>query len=473
MLRITVTNTSAEQTWILHGRLIRPWIAELRSTWKRAHAECRNRKCVVDLSEVIFIDENGEKMLVKMMNEGAEFVVRGLYAKHILEKLKNNLRRRTSKLPLALVLALSVVLSNGCVEPQASTAPPPPEVEVVSVLEKEVAIYGDWVATLDGYVNAQIEPQVSGYVIRQNYREGSTVRKGDVLFEIDPRPFQAVLDQAKAQLAQANAQLGSAALNVKRDIPEAEARAIPQSQLDNDTQAELAAEATVQSDQAAVEQAELNLGFTKVRSLVDGIAGSAQIQIGNLVGSNSVLTTVSQLNPIKAYFSISEQEYLHIADKIKPGSVGDLLRNSKSVPLKLVLADESTYRYRGEVVFAERQVNSQTGTIRITGAFPNPNNILRPGQFGRVRAVTALRKDALLVPQRAVSELQGTYQVAVVGQNNKVAIRKVKVADRVGSMWVIDDGLKPGERVVTEGVEKMSEGVTVNPKLADSDPEGR
>jgi RND family efflux transporter MFP subunit len=473
MLRITIKNNPTEQTWILQGRLTKPWTTELKCSWKKAHAEYQGRKCIVDLSEVTFIDGNGEKMLARMINEGAEFVVRGLYARHILEKLKSNLKRRIGKLPVAIALLVLAVSLAGCASPQASTPPPPPEVEVVSVVQQEVPIYSDWVATLDGYVNAQIQPQVSGYVIKQDYREGSVVRKGDVLFEIDPRPFQAVLDQAKAQVAQANAQLGSAVLNVKRDIPEAQARAIPQSQLDNDTQAKLAAEATVQADQATVEQAELNFGFTKVRSLVDGVAGTAQIQIGNLVAPGSVLTTVSQLNPIKAYFSINELEYLHIADKIKPGTVGDLLRNSKSVPLQLILADESSYRYTGEVVFAERQVNSQTGTIRITGAFPNPNNILRPGQFGRVRAVTTLQKDALLVPQRAVSQLQGTYQVAVVSRDNKVGIRNVKVGYRVGSVWIIDEGLNPGERVVTEGVEKVRDGLTVSPKLADSDVEGK
>ena len=473
MLRITVDNKPTEQTWLLQGRLTSPWTAELRCSWRKERAECQGRKRIVDLSEVTFIDESGEKMLAKMMNEGAEFVVRGLYAKHILEKLKGNLKRRASKLPVAIVLVLLAVVVAGCANPQASMAPPPPEVEVVNVLQRDVPIHGDWVATLDGFVNAQIQPQVSGYVIKQDYQEGSVVHRGDVLFEIDPRPFQAVLDQAKAQMAQANAQLGSAALNVKRDIPEAEARAIPQSQLDNDTQAKLAAEATVQADEAAVEQAQLNLGFTRVRSLVDGVAGTAQIQIGNLVGPGSVLTTVSRLNPIKAYFSISELEYLNIADKIKPGAVGDLLRTSKSVPLELVLADQSTYRFTGEVVFADRQVSLQTGTIRITGAFPNPDNTLRPGQFGRVRAVTALKKDALLVPQRAVTDLQGIYQVAVVGRDNKVGIRNVKVGDRVGSMWIIDQGLNPGDRVVTEGVERVGDGLIVKPRLAGSDEEGR
>jgi RND family efflux transporter MFP subunit len=471
MLRITVRNSPIEQTWVLQGRLGRPCTAELKYLWKKTHVECQGRKCIVDLSEVTFIDEDGEKMLAKMMNEGAEFIVRGLCAKDILERIKSKLKRRSAKLPLATILVFLVIVLIGCANPQASTPPPPLEVAVVSVTQKDVPIYGDWVATLDGYVNAQIQPQVSGYVVRQDYREGSVVRKGDVLFEIDPRPFQAVLDQAKGQLAQATAELGTAALNVKRDIPEAEARAIPQSQLDDDTQAKLAAEAAIQTDQASVEQAQLNLGFTKVRSLVDGVAGTAQIQIGNLVGAGSVLTTVSQLNPIKAYFSISEVEYLHMADKINPDGAGDLLRSSKAVPLQLVLADQSTYPYTGEVVFVDRQVSSQTGTIRITGAFPNPNNILRPGQFGRVRAVTSLQKGALLVPQRAVSELQGTYQVAIVAQDNKVKIQTVTVGDRVGSMWIIKDGLRPGDRVITEGLQQVADGSTVRP-VPDKSQEG-
>jgi RND family efflux transporter MFP subunit len=334
------------------------------------------------------------------------------------------------------------------------------------------------VATLDGYVNAQIQPQVSGYLIKQNYREGALVHKGDVLFEIDPRPFQAVLDQAKGQLAQAKgqlaqaqAQLGLAEINVKRDTPLAAAHAIAQSQLDNDLQSRAQAQALVQADEAAIEtaeanieQAELNLGFTRVRSLLDGIAGIAQTQIGNLVSQSTVLTVVSQVDPIKAYFPISEQEYLQVSERIKPGAQGDWLRNTSSVPLELTLTNGNIYGRKGNIVFADRQVNSQTGTIRIVGAFANPGNVLRPGQFGRIRALTGVKKDALLVPQRAVSELQGRYQLAVVSDQKKVTIRDVKMGERVGGLWVVESGIQPGERVVSQGVSKVRDGQPVSPK---------
>jgi membrane fusion protein (multidrug efflux system) len=364
-------------------------------------------------------------------------------------------------------------------------------VGVTTVVQKDVPIYGDWVATLDGYVNANIQPQVTGYLIKQNYREGSYVHKDEVLFEIDPRPFQAALDrtqgqlaQAKSQLAQAEGQLGQAhaqlalaQINVKRDTPLAAAHAIPQSQLDNDVQGQAQAEAVVKTDeaaiqaakaaiqaaQAAVEQAQLNLGFTKVRSLIDGIAGIASVQIGNLVGPNAVLTTVSSVNPIKAYISISEQEYLELAGRMH-ASGADLLRSGNDIPLQLTLANGEVYPHHGRIAFADRQVDPQTGTIRVAGAFPNPGNVLRPGQFGRVRAMTGFHKGALLVPQRAVSELQGRDQVAVVGPGNKVSIRTVQTGERVGELWIIQSGLEPGDRVVTEGTSKVAEGATVNPR---------
>jgi len=394
---------------------------------------------------------------------------------------------RTAVLPGVALLGLGL-LTAGCASKSAPpTQMPPPDVQVVTVVQKDVPIYGDWVATLDGYVNAQIQPQVSGYLIKQDYREGSFVHKDDILFEIDPRPFQALLDQAKGQvaqakgqLAQARAQLGLASINVKRDTPLAAARAIAQSQLDTDIQTKAqdqalvqTGEAAVQSSEAAVEQAELNLGFTKVRSLLDGIAGIATTQIGNLVSPTTVLTSVSQVDPIKAYFPISEQEYLHVAEKIKPGAVGDLIGPSNVVPLQLTLANGSIYPRQGRIIFADRQVNTQTGTIQIAGAFPNPGNILRPGQFGRIRAMTGFAKGALLVPQKAISELQGRYQIAVVQQNNKVNIRSVEVGDRVGTMWIVMQGLKPGERVISEGVSKVREGMTVNPKPVPSPAEGQ
>jgi RND family efflux transporter MFP subunit len=363
----------------------------------------------------------------------------------------------------ALVLSvLGFLMCAGCSQKASSAHQSPPEVEVATVVQKDVPIYGEWVATLDGYVNAQIQPQVTGYLIKQDYREGSLVHKDDVLFEIDPRPFQAVLDQAKAQLAQAEAQLGNAALNVKRDIPEAQASAIPQSQLDNDTQTELAGKAAVEAGQAAVEQASLNLGFTKVRSLITGIAGIAQVQVGNLVSPTTVLTGVSQVNPIKAYFPISGDEYLRLAGKIGSGTV-NLLSNPSPVPLQLMLSDGSTYPHSGKILFVDRQVDPQTGTIRVAGEFPNPGNILRPGQYGRVRAVTQMRERALLVPQRAVTELQGSYEVAVVGPDNKIAIRSVEVGERVDTMWIINKGLNLGDRVVAEGTLKARDGSTVTP----------
>ncbi len=383
-----------------------------------------------------------------------------------------------------LAAAVVFVATEACAKkPAAPQAFPPPNVGVATVKQQDVPIYGNWVATLDGYVNANIQPQVSGYLIRQNYREGSLVRKGEVLFEIDPRPFQAALDQAKGQLAQTNgqlgqaqAQLGLAAINVKRDTPLAQVHAIAQSQLDNDVQTQKQTEALIQSNQAsikgaqaAVETAELNLGFTKVHSLVDGIAGQATIQIGNLVGPTTVLTAVSQVNPIKAYFPISEQEYLRIADKIKPASSVDLLRTKTPVPLQLTLANNSVYPYQGAILFADRQVDPSTGTIRIVAAFRNPGNILRPGQFGRIRALTSMQRGALLVPQSAVTEIQGRYQIALLGSDNKVSIRTVQVGNRVGQMWIVTTGLNRGDRVVSEGTSKIRDGATVNPTAVNVD----
>jgi len=397
---------------------------------------------------------------------------------------------------LALTLC-AILLLAGCQAKSDATAraqasPPALDVGVVTVIQKDVAIYGDWVATLDGYVNANIQPQVSGYLIRQDYREGSLVHKDEVLFEIDPRPFQATLDQAKGQLAQARgqlaqsegqlaqarAQLGLAEINVKRDTPLAAARAIPQSQLDNDVQARAqnealiktdegaieASKAAIQASEATVDSAQLNLGFTKVRSLIDGIAGIASIQIGNLVGPTTVLTTISSLDPIKANFSISEQEYLELAGRITTGSTPDILRLGSDIPLQLTLSNGNIYAHSGRIIFADREMDPQTGTIRIVGGFANPGNVLRPGQFGRIRALTGFRKGALMVPQRAVSELQGRHQVAVVGPDNKVSIRTVETGERSGEMWIVSSGLKAGERVVTEGTSKVGDGALVNPK---------
>jgi RND family efflux transporter MFP subunit len=365
--------------------------------------------------------------------------------------------------PLALFLLLAtVVLAAGCGSPKAAPSIPSPEVEAATVIQKDVPIYSEWVATLDGYVNAQIQPQVTGYVIRQTYKEGSFVRKGQILFQIDPRPFLALLDQVDAQLAQAQAQLGKTQMDVDRDTPLAKERAIAQSQLDNDRQANRAAQAAVKAAEAQVEQAKLNLEFTDVKSLVDGISGIAQVQIGNLVNPTTVLTTVSQINPIKAYFSISEQEYIHFADRINAETQKDIPSNGP--PFELILADRSVYPHKGIGLLTNRQVDVTTGSIQVVCSFPNPQNFLRPGQFGRLRAAPEIRPAALLVPQKAVSELQGSYQLAVVGPDDKVSIRAVTVGDRVGPLWIVESGVKAGELVVVEGLQKVQNGATVKIK---------
>src|SRR5260370_3510438 len=370
------------------------------------------------------------------------------------------LRSHTGFSGLSVVILL---LLTACAKKQgAPQVVAPMVVTVATVDQRDVSLYGDWVATLDGYVNAQIQPQVSGYLIKQDYGEGCVVQSGEVLFEIDPRPFQATLDQAEGQLAQARAQLGLADINVMRDTPLAKARALDQRQLDNDGQQQSAQSVAVRTAEANVEQAQLNLGFTKVRSLVTGIAGRAMTQVGNLVSQSTALTTVSQVNPIKVYFSISEQEYLGLSGRVKAGGKVDLLMSGNTIPLQLTLGDGNIYPYKGQIVFVDRQVNPETGTIQIAGSFPNPQNLLRPGQFGRIKAETEVRHDALLIPQRAVNELQGSYQVAVVDSNNTVQIRSVALGPQFGSDLIITSGIKRDERVVTECVSKLKDGMRVS-----------
>jgi RND family efflux transporter MFP subunit len=368
-----------------------------------------------------------------------------------------------------LLLLAGLALVAGCSKPAQGGGPgqyPPPDVTTTTVEQKDVPVFGDWVANLDGYTNAQIQPQVTGYLIHQNYKEGSQVSKGQILYEIDPRPFQAALDQARGQLAQAKANLQLAQINVKRDSPLAEARAIARSQLDNDLQTQAADEANVKAQEAAVESAELNLGWTKVRSLLDGIAGIATTQVGSLVKNDTVLTTVSQVQPIKVYFAISEQEYLALSEKARQGGAADLLHSSSRVPIELTLSNGSVYPSKGYIVFVDRQVNPSTGTIRVAAAFPNPQSLLRPGQYGKVRAQTELQRGALIVPQRAVAQLQGSYQVAVVSADNKVHIQPVQVGPQIGTDWIITSGLKPGEQVVIEGNGKLVDGIPVHPHPA-------
>jgi membrane fusion protein (multidrug efflux system) len=336
-------------------------------------------------------------------------------------------------------------------------------VSVVEIAPADVGVASEWVGTMDGFVNAQIQPQASGYLIRQLYKEGSQVAKDQVLFEIDPRPFQAVLDQAEGQLGQAKAQLALAEINVKRDTPLSEAHAIARSQLDTEIQQEAQGEANVKTAEAAVEAAQLNLSFCQVRSLISGVAGQATVQVGNLVNAQSVLTSVSQLNPIKVYFSISDSEYLALTHQAAKGD-GDLLKAAANVPLALTLSNGDQYPAKGHIAFVDRQVNAQTGAIRIAAAFSNPNNILRPGQFGRVKANTQIRHNAILVPQAAVVEFQGLQQVYTVTQDNKVHIANVTLGPQYGSDWIVNSGLPANARVIIDNLQKLREGAVVSPQ---------
>ena len=368
---------------------------------------------------------------------------------------------------LAGALFLGGVLLSGCGKNvSASTSVPPPatKVTVVKAEQTDVPLTGEWVGTLDGYVNAQIQPQANGYLISQNYREGSQVEKGQILFEIDPRTFEAALQQAQGSLGQAQAQLALAEINVNRDTPLAAQRAIAKSQLDNDTQQKAQAEAAVRSAEAAVATAELNFGFTKVRSLITGVAGQATTQVGNLVSGQSVLTSVSQLDPIKVYFSISEQEYLKLSAQARSGGRADLLNSGNLIPLKLTLSSNQVYPHTGHIIFVDRSVTTETGSIRLAASFANPGNLLRPGQFGRVSAQTDVLRNAVLVPQKAVNELQGSYEVIAVSSDNVAHIKPVKQGLQVGTSVVILSGLSSGERVVTEGVDKIREGMKVAPQ---------
>jgi membrane fusion protein (multidrug efflux system) len=442
-------------------------------------------------------------------------------------------------IPIAVVAVLAIIAlitiaskSNDGVK----AAPRPLDVEVVKVQQEDVPVYSEWIGTTEGLVNADIKAQVTGYLLRQDYKEGSFVKKGELLFEIDPRPFQAVLDQAngqlaqfegqleqansqvvqaEAQVAQANSQLLQAQaqlaqsnanqvktqLDVNKYAPLAEQKAVTQQDYDNAAQTNVVAKAEVEASQARVEAAraqlrvanaqigaakaatktadgqienakatirtaQLNLSFTRIVSPIDGIAGLAQTQVGDLVQPNNpnspLLTTVSTVDPIKIYFTISEQQYLAFtkANLIEARQGASVAQ----IELQLILADGTTYPQKGNFYYADRQVDQKTGAIRIAGLFPNPGNILRPGQYGRVRAVTATKDSALLVPQRAVSQLQGGYQVAVVGNDNKIEIRAIKLGEHSGPMWIVEDGLKPGETVVVEGIQRVRPGVVVNPQ---------
>ncbi len=454
----------------------------------------------------------------------------------ILRPLQNVLLR--NKLLLSAIAGVTVVVIGAFIvagrsNKPAQAAPRPLDVEVVRVEQKDVPVYSEWIGTTEGIVNADIKAEVTGYLLKQDYKEGSFVKKGQLLFELDPRPFQAALDQAngqvaqfqgqleqaysqvtqaEAQVAQANSQLLQSQaqlaqaqanqvktqLDVNKYAPLAEQKAVTQQDLDNAVQGNVVAKAQVEAAKAGVETAraqlraanaqigtakaaintakgqvenakaavrtaQLNLGFTRIISPIDGIAGIAQAQVGNLITTTSPpLTTVSTVDPIKVYFTLSEQQYLNFTKR----NLIEARRGASvvQIELELILSDGSTYPEKGSFFFADRQVDQKTGAIRMAGIFPNPGNVLRPGQYGRVRAVTATKPDALLVPQRAVSELQGSYQVAIIGADNKIEMRTVKVSERSGSQWIIEDGLKAGETVVVEGTQKIKPGAVVNPK---------
>ena len=394
------------------------------------------------------------------------------------------------KLWMAGALFLVVIgIVIGATRPKHASGTPPggsPDVQVVLVEQKDVPIYGEWIGTLDGFSNADVRAQITGYIMKQGYQEGAFVKKGQLLFEIDPRPFQAALDQAKGQLAQATAILANAQavqgrteLDVNRYTPLAKEQAASQQDLDNAVQNNMAAKATVataeaqiKSAEAAVETAKINLDFTRLVAPIDGIAGQAQLQVGALVNLSSVpVTSVSTVDPIKVYFTVGEPQYLAWRKRFPTETTRQAA--AKNLKLELILADGSTYAHDGVFYFADRQVNESTGAIRIAGLFPNPANILRPGGYGKVRAVIRVQPNALLVPQRAVSELQGGYQVAVVDSNNKVSIRTVQAGDRVGNQWVIAEGLQQGERVVAEGIQKVRPGMQVTPKPFTAETQGR
>jgi membrane fusion protein (multidrug efflux system) len=368
-------------------------------------------------------------------------------------QFSHRVRHAAGLLAMMGMAALSLTV-GGCHKEEKAKGPQTPTVEVTTVVQKDVPLYNEWVGALDGSINAVIRPQVTGYLISQNYREGEQVKKGRILFEIDPRTFQAALNQAKAQLSQQKARHDTSKANLARVKPLAEKNAVSQKDLDDAVGSELSARASVEAAQAALDEAQLNLGFTKISSPVDGIAGIAKTQLGNLVSPSmqEELTSVSTVDPIKVYINISEQEYL---ETVASGNKAD------QMPLQLVLANGSVYPHEGRFALADRQIDPTTGTLKVGALFPNKESLLRPGQYGRIRAMTEVKKGALLIPQRAVTEMQGKYLVAVVGADNKVDVRPVQVGERIGGDWLIEKGLQPGEQVVAEGTQKVRPNMTV------------
>ncbi len=345
-----------------------------------------------------------------------------------------------------------------------------PEVLVTEVQRKDVPVIVEGIGTTAGVVDAQIRAKIQGYLVSRNYIEGSFVKAGDLLFKIDARPYQASFDQLKAELARAEAAYKKTQLDVARDTPLAKQGAVSQKELDDSIQANEANRASVLAAKANLEKAKLNLDWTTIVSPVDGVAGIASAQIGDLILENTVLTTVSQVDPIKVLFPVSEKMYLRFAERIQKAAARPDANPAGKPELELILADGSLYPHKGRVALPDRQVDVKTGTITLVSYFPNPGNVLRPGQYAKVRAVIETLHDALLVPQRAVQELQGTYHVAVVEADNKIAVRSVKPGIRIGAQWVITAGLNPGDHVVVEGLQKIRSGVVVSPKPVPPEP---
>ena len=385
--------------------------------------------------------------------------------------IKSKPKVRVCAKVMSLSIAILVLYAAGC-KPASNNSPPTPLVEVATVTRGDPPIYHEWIGTLDGLVNAQIRAQVSGYLVAQDYREGEKVARGDLLFEIDPRPFEAALDQARGVLAQAQARFGKTQLDVKRYRPLLRDKAISQEEYDDAVQANMESQAAVVSARAQVEQAQLNLEFTKIVSPIDGIPGFAKAQIGDLVGpTGGELTIVSTIDPIKAYFSITEQDYIGFTRQFTTDSArGEQI---KHVQAELILPDGTAYPLKGKILAIDRSIGLTTGALRVEAQFPNPNGALRPGQFARIRIKADSNPNMILAPSRALSELQGTYEVAVVDANNTVHFQPVHTGERSGNQCIIEDGLEPGQRVVVEGLQKIRDGVTVTTTNYIGEPSSR
>jgi len=366
-----------------------------------------------------------------------------------------------------ILMAAMAFFPSGCKKPALTVAPPVPEVAITGVIQQDVTSYSDFVGTTVGFVNAQIYPKISGYLLKQDYRDGSHVHANQLLFEIDDRPYKAALDQVLGTLAEEQATLKKNQQDLDRDTELYKQQVIPRETFDHITQSFRGSAAQVQEAQAAVENAKLNLGWTKVYSPIDGVAAIAQTQVGDLVGSTTLLTTVSELDPIKVTFPIPEKDYMNFAARINAAENGVA---QPALPFQMILDNGQTYQHLGQFYAANRQVDIQTGTIQIQATFPNPNNILRPGQYAKIRVASGVLHNALLVPQGAVLETQGQYQVAVVGSDNKVTMRTVETGQQAGGLRIIEKGISPGERVITEGLQKVQDGMEVNPVLAPAAP---